>query len=702
MKHLKLWKKMALGFGLVITLMLVGGLVSWKTANDLSSLTEKLYKHPLAVGTSIRDIETELVAMHRSMKDVAMAQTLDQVELHQIQVQRNAQRALSHFQILNQRFLGDKTQIEQARQLFQDWAPIRDKVIFQRKIQIENDTRELTRMRMDPQVDRIIQSLEALSAFANDKAAEFRDKARTKGRNADAADLVDKFYTHPFTVAQTAVRIELNTYAILKTMKELALAPTPEAVTALAREIETVVPRVKDDFALIKERFLGDPAMILKAETLFTEWTPIRQQIIDMRLAQVSANPQEITLTEGAPHLAKLMEALTAIKDFADDKAVEFNRNSQSQATRSNLLIELLFLTAALVGVGAAWAVTRGITRPMAAAVTMAGQVAQGDLTQSLDIRQGDEIGDLCRSLNQMSHNLREMFQRISQGTRTLSESSEDLSSVSGRISFNADHTKDKSARVADAAQEMNAQMTSVASATQQTAANIHMIVAAAEQMQATINEIAGNAARGSRTTTQAVTQAETVSGKVNALGRASAEINKVTETIADISEQTNLLALNATIEAARAGEAGKGFAVVASEIKALALQTADATKEITDNIVSIQDTTAESVTAIETIAAVITDINELVTSVASAVEEQSATTREIASNVSQAAAGVQEVDQSVTRSATITAGVTTDIAQVSEVAGEVSQGSSQVNDKAENLSALAGELNQMVSRFRI
>lgn len=60
--------------------------------------------------------------------------------------------------------------------------------------------------------------------------------------------------------------------------------------------------------------------------------------------------------------------------------------------------------------------------------------------------------------------------------------------------------------------------------------------------------------------------------------------IEKIIQTISDISAQTNLLALNASIEAARAGEHGKGFAVVASEVRNLA----DASKASSESIASL------------------------------------------------------------------------------------------------------------------
>jgi methyl-accepting chemotaxis protein len=147
----------------------------------------------------------------------------------------------------------------------------------------------------------------------------------------------------------------------------------------------------------------------------------------------------------------------------------------------------------------------------------------------------------------------------------------------------------------------------------------------------------------------QAGEAAREASANVDRLRESSAAIGNVVNLIAQIARQTTLLALNSTIEAARAGEAGRGFAVVATEVKALAVQTQDATKEITRKIEALQRDAAGSVDAVHRISQAIEAIRPVFENVNGAVAEQNATTGEMADNAASASSFIASVGDSAT-----------------------------------------------------
>ncbi|MCP4118970.1 MAG: methyl-accepting chemotaxis protein [Desulfobacteraceae bacterium] len=346
----------------------------------------------------------------------------------------------------------------------------------------------------------------------------------------------------------------------------------------------------------------------------------------------------------------------------------------------------------------------RAMVNPLNAAVKGLKDIAEGegDLTMRLGVTSRDEIGELASWFNTFLEKLQAIIRQIKDNAVHVEESSTGLSAIAVQLSSGAGNTATRANAVAAATEEMSASVATVAAAMEQSSTNTAMVASAAEEMNATITEISKNAEQARAITVEAVERSRGASDRMSELGRAALAIGKVTETITDISEQTNLLALNATIEAARAGEAGKGFAVVANEIKALAMQTAEATLDIRTQIEGVQNSTTISGSEIREISDVIDKVNEIVATIAAAVGEQSSVTNEIADNIGQVSQGVQEVNQNVAQCSQVADEISSDITQVDSQAEEISSGSGQVKLSAEGLSAMSMELTKLVGRFKV
>ncbi len=335
-------------------------------------------------------------------------------------------------------------------------------------------------------------------------------------------------------------------------------------------------------------------------------------------------------------------------------------------------ILVIIFL-AVFLSLGVSFFVARSISRPLANTAKVLLALAEGDLTQRLDITSTDEIGQMAKALNKAAKGIGESIATIAGSAKTLSGSAKELLQVSEQMAATAD--------------EAATQVNGVSASAEEVSKNAQTGSASVEEMSASIKEVAKNASQAAMVATRAVKTAHATNDVVAKLGESSLEIGNVIKVINSIAEQTNLLALNATIEAARAGEAGKGFAVVANEVKELAKGTATATEQIRIKIEAIQKDTEESVKAINEIGQIVAQINEIQASIASAVEEQSSTTNEIGRNVSEVARGNSHIVEN--------------ILSVAKAAQGTSRGAANMQALSKDLAQVATELNALVTKFK-
>ena len=270
-----------------------------------------------------------------------------------------------------------------------------------------------------------------------------------------------------------------------------------------------------------------------------------------------------------------------------------------------------------------------------------------GDLTQRIDSKSHDEVGQLADNFNSFVDHLRGIMLKVQEVSSDLSQQSLVASSAAEQRSQQARAQQDEVTLVATAVTEMAAATQEIASNAETTANTSLESVRIGEQGQqisetceGSIERLAGEVDKA----TQVIAQ----------LDEHSQQINSIVSTIMDIAEQTNLLALNAAIEAARAGEQGRGFAVVADEVRVLSQRTHASTEEISTMISSIQDTTGTAVNTMNSchqlaqdsvanavsatqsfrdIAESVRQISDMATQIATAAEEQTSVTDEINRN---------------------------------------------------------------------
>jgi len=436
-------------------------------------------------------------------------------------------------------------------------------------------------------------------------------------------------------------------------------------------------------------------------------WEEVSKKILALRSkAGQESSPEAVALamTEGIGKFDTMREHINVLTEIVDNDAATAGKEAEAAFSRLKLILAAITLGSILIGGALTVFIAGGITTPLRRMIAMLKDIAEGegDLTRRIEDRSGTETQELAEWFNQFVGRVHSIIKDVAHNSSQVTGASRNLLALAGSLNSSSQTMTQTSNTVAASAEEMSANMNNVAASMEQFTVNIGTVATSSEEMSATIAEISASTGKAKEITGQAVAAAGKATSQVSELGAAAQDIGKVTEAISAISSQTNLLALNATIEAARAGDAGKGFAVVANEIKELAQQTAQATEEIRGKIQGIQHTTSQTVLEIGQISSVIEDVDAIVGSIAAAVEEQSTTTRDIAENVGQASTGVQQVNENVAQADTVIRGIARDVAAVSASAGEVAATARSMHENSETLAGLAGNLDGMVSRFKI
>ncbi|WP_377701877.1 methyl-accepting chemotaxis protein [Pseudoduganella sp. UC29_71] len=411
------------------------------------------------------------------------------------------------------------------------------------------------------------------------------------------------------------------------------------------------------------QKLISSPEEKARYDAFLAQW---QQFVADnpklLEMSRKGLKDEARTLATGP-----MAQTVTALNEQLN-KLVKLNveggaaSSAAAAATYHSARTTIVALLAATVVLGmllATW-VARIVARPLQDAVSVARQVAGGDLTRQIEVTSTCETGQLMGALKDMTGSLQALVAQVRSGTDT-------IATASGQIASGNQDLSSRTEQQASSLEETASSMEELTSTVKQNADN-------ARQANQLAQSASGIAVRGGDVVGQVV-------GTMASINESSRKIVDIIAVIDGIAFQTNILALNAAVEAARAGEQGRGFAVVASEVRNLAQRSAAAAKDIKTLIGDSVEKVDAGSRLVDQAGATMEEIVASIARVTDIMSEITAASQEQSSGIEQVNTAIVQMDQVTQQNAAL----------VEEAAAA-----------AEAMMDQAAHLSQVVSAFKL
>ncbi|MFI4941266.1 MAG: methyl-accepting chemotaxis protein [Burkholderiales bacterium] len=330
---------------------------------------------------------------------------------------------------------------------------------------------------------------------------------------------------------------------------------------------------------------------------------------------------------ETLPALDALQDPIIALAELQKKLVVASSAEVKQDIDFSRVMMIVLGGLALFVGVGAAFLITRTLLKQLGGepdyAAGIAGRIAAGDLTVSIDTKPNDQTS-LLVAMKSMRDSLVKIVEQIRTGTDTIATASDQI--ASGNLDLSS-----RTEEQASALEETASSMEELTSTVKQNADNARQ----ANQLALSASDVA---IKGGAVVSQVI-------GTMGSINESARKIVDIIGVIDGIAFQTNILALNAAVEAARAGEQGRGFAVVASEVRNLAQRSAGAAKEIKALISDSVEKVDNGTKLVDQAGATMDEVVESVKRVTNIIAEITAASQEQTSGIEQINQAIMQMD---------------------------------------------------------
>ena len=423
--------------------------------------------------------------------------------------------------------------------------------------------------------------------------------------------LTQRSMVNVILVAQAQERVVATNAMVMQSIASSGAGLKPEIIKALdtkiggeLKESQQFIDRLRDALAIYPEATLR----MQELDDAFKKYTKSALDVLDMKDIEISTAAVMMSVTESAYIKTRQLLAeqfnreVQAANAAGDRTAKSLSLGNQTSAT--------LTLAALVFGMLLTWFIAKQIVKPLQCAVSIARDVADGNLRLRNVAVGTDEAGQVLFALGEVTQRLNAMIANIRSGADLIDTAASEIAMGNNDLAIRTEQT---------------------ASALQTTSQSVAELSNAIMLSAETATHASRLAFESARVAKQGGNDVNEVVNLMNAISVQAKRISEITGTIDGIAFQTNILALNAAVEAARAGEQGRGFAVVASEVRSLAQRSSKAAKEIRSLITASVEQTAAGTDKVyaagETMRHIVTSIeqvNTLVAEISKASIEQS------------------------------------------------------------------------------
>lgn len=387
----------------------------------------------------------------------------------------------------------------------------------------------------------------------------------------------------------------------------------------------------------------------LKNQT--SEYLSAMTSVQDLALSGQTDAAYKLYMNRSVPPRNNMIASADELTVYHENGTEQLYNESQQHVETARTMMIGLSVLSMVVFLLVSVVISRSITHPIREVKSLLTKAEHGDLRAAGTYQSRDELGQLTRSFNEMTGEIRRVVEKVDETAEQAALSSVELTRYAEETMETANNIKVVTGEVAEGAETQLVELTETVVTMNQLSETVRHIAENAQSASSSALHVSEKASSGQLSVEEAVHQMSTIhthfaqlEERIDGLGYRSTEISQIVDTITEIADQTNLLALNAAIEAARAGEHGRGFSVVAEEVRRLAEQSAMSAKKITTLISSVQSETDSAMNTMDEASGEVTKGLDIVRSAGESFSHIYTSTNIVTAQIQEVSAAVQQI----------------------------------------------------------